>query len=239
MKLSSADISNLKLLFEMCSIGDIESMIIEDGVARGVNDSRTMAIISDQNVPKLPQKVGLSRISGLKQKLALFATLSDVVVNAVESDRGEISNLEISSGRNKATYRCTSTMMIKAPKTINDTYVFAISMSSDEFKFIQNGIKMMGAKTVQLIIKKSGEVSFVANDSANDSFTATLNTPVEAVNSDHDTNVFYYHTDILLSVLRSLSGEIVFSVGEGGSICAELNGHTIYIMPKVGDDTED
>ena len=239
MKLSQADFNNLKILIDTCSIGSIESIIVEDGLARGVNDARTMAIISDKNLPKFPQKIGLSRISGLKQKLALFSSMPDVVMNVSESERGEISNLEIVSGKNKATYRCTSTVLIKAPKSINDTYQFAVSMTQDEFKFIQNGIKMMGAKLTSLIIRKNKEVTFTANDSANDSFTATLNTYVESSEDDFDTTVFYYNTDILFSLLRSLSGEIIFSIGQGGSICAELNGHSLYIMPSVGEDSGD
>lgn len=239
MKLNQEDVNKLKVLIELCTIGDINSFIIdENGNARAVNDDRTVAFISDQNIPKLPQKIGLSNVAGLRQKIALFETLSDVSFSVNESSRGEIGSLEIAAGRNKVSYRCTSTTLIKAPKTINDTYQFIVSLSNDEFKFIQNGVKMMGSKRVQLIIKKSGEVSFVAVDSANDNFTAVLNTPVESTESEFDTSVFYYRTDALFPVLKSLSGEVAFSVGIGGVVCAELSGHTMYVMPAVGDDDE-
>ena len=237
MKLNQEDVNKLKVLIELCAVGDINSFIIdENGVARAVNEDRTVAFISDQNIPKLPQKIGLSNVNGLRQRIALFETLSDVSFSVTESSRGEISSLDIAAGRNKVSYRCTSTVLIKAPKTISDNYKFIVSLSNDEFKFIQNGVKTMGAKKVQLIIKKSGEVSFVALDSANDNFTAVLNTPVESTESEFDTSVFYYRTDALFPVLKALSGQIAFSVGEGGAVCAELNGHTIYVMPAVGDD---
>ncbi len=240
MKLQQSDINNLKVLVELCAVGNIESFIIdENGFARAVNEERTVAFISNQNIPSLPQKIGLSRISNLRQKIALFETLSDVSFTATETNRGEISNLEIASGRNKATYRCTSTMLIKAPKSVNDTYQFIVSVTNDELKFIQNGIKMMGAKILQLVIRKNGEVSLIANDSANDNFTAVLNTAVESTEEDFDTSVFYYRADALMPVLKSLTGEIVFSVGLGGVICAELNGHTLYVMPSVGEDSGD
>ena len=239
MKLNQDDVNKLKVLIDLCAIGNIESFIIDEGgLARAVNEDRTIAFISDQNIPKLPQKIGLSRVSGLRQKIAVFDPLPDVAFSIVESSRGEISSLEISSGRNKASYRCTSTSLIKAPKSINDTYQFIVTMLNDEFRFIQNGIKMMGSKRVQLIIKKNGEVSFIAVDSANDSFTAVLNTSVESTQSEYDTSVFYYRADALLPVLKTMINPIVFSVGLGGVICAEINGHAVFIMPVVGNEDE-
>lgn len=239
MKLNQTDVNKLKVLIELCAVGNIESFLIdENGYARGVNEDRTVGFISNQNIPNLSQKIGISRVSNLRQKIALFESLSDVTFNATETDRGEISSLEIAAGRNKVSYRCTSTMLIKAPKTFNDTPLFIVSMTNDEFKFIHNGIRMMGAKRIQLIIKKSGEVSFVAADSANDSFSSVLNTPVECTESEFDTSVFYYRTDALIPVLKALSGEIVFSVGAGGSVGTEISGHTVCVMPAVADDDE-
>ena len=240
MKLTAQDITSLNNILTTCAVGGVESIIIEDGYVRGVNEARTFVIISNHEVPKLPQKIGLSRLTSLKQRLELFSGNSATIIDAKESDRGEISSLDISAGRNKVQYRCTSTMLIKAPKSINDEATHKVFISKDELKLVLNAVKVMGGKTVQLVIKKDRTVSIIANDATNDAFTAVLDTPAEFVDEDQDSVVHYYHADIFLAVLRTSDFDITaLQVGAAGTLTAAVNGHRVVIMPKVNDDSEE
>ncbi len=244
MKLSTADISNLSGIIETCAIGSIDSVIIEDGVVRGINDARTFVIISDVAVPKLTQKLGLSRLSSLKQRLGLFASDSSMSIDAKESERGEISSLELLAGKSKAQFRCTSTQLIKAPKSVNDPEAFSLGIEGAELQLILNAIKVMGGKTIQLIIKKDSSVSVVVNDATNDAFSTVLSLPAESISGEeHDSVIHYYHADIFSAALRSASGsqnsDVGFTIAETGTLRLEVNGRQVVVMSKINEDSNE
>lgn len=242
MKLTATDTAHLLNVLKTCSVGGIESIIIEDGFVRGANPDKTFAIISNHEIPKFPQKIGISRINSLKSRIDLFSNNPNTVIEAKESERGEISSIEISAGRNKAQFRCTSTMLIKAPKSINDEEVHGIIMNKEELKIILNSLKVMGAKTVQLIIKKDGIVTVGVADESNDLFLATLETPaVLKDGKESDSVVHYYHANIFHSVIRTVAEAEVagFIVGESGTLRTKIDGHDVIVLPKINDDTEE
>jgi hypothetical protein len=243
MKLSAQDTTNLVNILSTCSVGDIQSVIIEDGLVRGINESKTCVIISDFNVPKFPQKIGLSRLGSLKQRLDLFTNAAGTVIDAKESDRGEISSLDISAGRNKVQYRCTSTMLIKAPKVINDEAAVRVFVEKDELKMVLNAIKVMGGKKVLIAIKKDRAVSFQISDATNDNFSSAINTPAERLSDeDMDSVAHYYPADIFFAVFKNQADEfdtIAFDVGAVGTIKTKVNGHAITLLPQINEDAED
>jgi hypothetical protein len=239
VKLSSVDTARLCTILSTCSVGGIESIIIENGYVRGINESRSYAIFSNQDVPEFPQKIGLSRLGALKQRLDLFVGNKDSVIEAKESERGEISSLEISLGKNKVQFRCTSTMLIKAPKSISDPAAFKISMSKEELKMLLNAIKIMGGKTVQLIIRKDLNVEFKASDATNDVFSSNLITPAEVLGESQDSVVHYYHTEIFSAAMRSnVDTDFTFTVGESGTISTRVHGYDIKIISKMHEEEE-
>src|ERR1039458_569967 len=226
MKLTTQDTSHLLSILSTCAVGGIESIIIENGIVRGVYEARTFAIISDYNIPKFPQKIGLSRLSSLKQRIDLFSGAA--VVEAKESERGEISSIEISEGKNKVQYRCTSTMLIKAPKSINgfepDQHAYRVFLTREEMKIILNAIKAMAGTNVELIIKKDRVVTINLSDTTNDVFTTVLENPAELLGEEQDSVVHYYHTDIFYSVIKQNSNCDIsaFTVGNIGTIRAQI-----------------
>lgn len=239
---SSQDIVNLLNILTTCAVGGIESVIIEDGLVRGINEARTFVIISDNSVPKFSQKIGLSRLTSLRQRIDLFSHDTTTVIEAKESERGEISSLEISAGRNKAQFRCTSTMLIKAPKVINDVELCDVTFSKDELKMALSAVKVMGGKTVQLIIKKDTSVTLSVTDDTNDAFNMILAAPALNKKSEcTDSVVHYYFADMFHAMLRANSDcdELVITVGQVGTIRTKINGHNIIVMPKINENEDE
>lgn len=238
MKLTSTDIEHLSVILSTASLGGVESMIIEDGKVRGMNEARTFVILSDYNVPKLSQKIGLSRLNTLRSRLNLLAG-ADMTIDARETERGEIASLDISAGRSKVQYRCTATALIKAPRSINDEPLHVVTFEKDELKLILDALKVMSAKAVQLIIKKSGLTSVRASDETNDAFETALSSPAELL-SEADSVVHSYSADIFHAVLRALGQtQVQLIIGVGGTIRTIIEGHEVVIMPKVGEEEED
>jgi hypothetical protein len=244
MKLSRADAVNLNNLLSTVALGGIDAIVIENGLASGLNNKNAV-FISDVDVPSFGQKIGLSRLNLLRQRLDLLVNNPDITIDAKESDRGEITQLEIVAGKTKVQFRCTSTALIKAPKKLNDEAVALISVKKEQLQLILNSVKVMGAKQITLSIKKDGKVFFDTADSNNDRMTIELDDLVERVGDglvDEDeleTIVHYYNTDILSTLFRTAATEdgVSFTVGGAGTINLLVHGHSMYVFSQIdGDD---
>lgn len=238
MKLSSNDVSNLEMILATCISFDIDSIIIGEGLIRGVNASKTCAIISDVNVPVLPQTLGISRLKSLNSRMSIFKSLKDTSIEAKESDRGEISSLTISAGRNKVQFRCTSSMLIKAPKQINDGALGVIKFSSDECKMILNAIRVMDSKQVVVAVKSDGSVMIELADANNDPFRIDAEHKFQAEEEMDSSSVTYYSPAVLKPVLEDASSEqrtLEVILGENGTLVTVINDHPITILPLVGE----
>lgn len=236
MKLSKQEAIKLNQVLSTCALGAIDSITIDDGVVRGISEGKTCAIISDHEAPAFGQKIGISRIGLLRQRLDLFLTETDLSIDAKDNDRGEVSSLEISAGKSKVQYRCTSTALIKAPKSINDKTNSIITLDKSELQMVLNAIRVMGAKRITLIIKTGKDVSFEATDSTNDKFTVTLKTQAELIDEeDAETCVHHYPTEVLGPLLKAAVTEqgVSCSIGQAGSLVLLVNNHTMYIFSQI------
>lgn len=242
MKLSNTDIQNLYDTIVTCALGDIDDILIDGGVIRGVSADRACLIISDYNVPAFTQKVGLSRLSKLRQRLDLFMTggkaENGVTLEAKESERGEITQLEIACGKDRLQYRCTSTSNIRAPKSVNDEPAFLIAINKKQLALVLNALRVMGSGRLVLSIKVDGTVTFQVTDSNNDSFVLVNETPAEKLGEQEESVVHYYSSDVFASVVRAAGEEVALSVGAMGSITILVNGHPLTLLPQIGDDNE-
>lgn len=237
MKLGAADVANISSILNTCQIGGVESVIFADGKVRGMNEERSFVIISDYNIPSLPGKMGVTRLNTLRQRLDLYggATTS---IEALQADNGDIKTLNITSGKSKVQFRCTSPGLIKAPTSINDESAAVVYFTAAELKTILDAIKVMGTKTLQLIIKSSGVATVCFNDETNDAFSIELE---QAAEINGDSVVHYYFATIFSAVMRqSLDAQrTALTIGEMGTIVTKLHGHTVVLMPKINDEGDD
>ena len=240
MKLSAIDTTHLKELLSICALADIESIIIENGTVRGVSAEKTCAIISSVNVPAFSQKIGLSRLASLRSRIDLFST-KDAVIDAKETDRGEISQLEISSAKSKVQFRCTSTALIKAPQSINDRHDVSIYINKEEIKMILDGIKVMGAKRVIMTMSKDS-VNFKIADESNDALNLQLETKPSIENDDsEDPLVVCYSTKVFPAILRAASqlvDTVSIKIGQRGTATIQISGQNLVVLPEVNEEEE-
>lgn len=238
MKLSRADATHLNNLLTTAALGGVESIVLDGGFASGLNSKNAM-FITQTDVPALPQKMGISRLSVLRQRLELLVTDPDVTIDAKESDRGEIVQLEIAAGKSKIQFRCTNTALIKAPKQLNDDTLCKLTIDKDQLQLILNSIKVMGAKQISISLKDTGVATFITADTNNDRMSVELDKPIEWIidEDDVESQVHVFNTDILSTMLRhgSTDDGITFSIGCSGTITIQLNGHNMYIFSQVDE----
>lgn len=236
MKLEAKEVQNLTGLLRSCAALGIENILIEEGFARGVNEDKSCVFISDQNIPSFgANKIGLSRLGVLLSRLNLMANVKDSGVDAKETAKSEISHLEIAGGRSKMQYRCAAPSLVKAPKSVNDTPTWMVTIKQEELELLVNSIKLMGAKRVVLILQDS-QIRVECSDTNNDIFSSTLETPPIQVDPDvtlDNSFVHYYPADVLLSVFKQNSGDIEMVVGELGTLSMTASGHPVTVIAQV------
>jgi hypothetical protein len=238
MILKRDDVTKLGLVLHVANIAGFESLILEEGRVRALNESKTCALVASEGGPVLSQKMGLSRLSALRSRLGLFS--GDLQIEARESNRSEISMLEISSGRSKAQFRCTSTALINAPQTINDEPGTILTASKQEIKLILDAVRAMGSKLICIKVSEDGHVRFEVSDSTNDIFTAELDAEAEFINTS-DSITCNYSTDVICPVLRAScedSDSVDLVIGQKGTLSLNLLGFPLTLLPQISD-TED
>lgn len=238
MKLSKEEASQLRNIINTAAMAGIDGIVFQDKsirVASGLKGG-SCAIIARTGVPALEQKMGITRIPIFKKRLELLADAPNLEINTKESDRGEVTLIDISAGKAKTNYRCTASALIRAPGGVDDGGVFgSIVMSKDELNLLISGIRTMGAPRVVLILSPSGAATFEATD-GNDKFTVELEAPVERDEDNSNSSVFYYDSNIFSSLLKASIGNddsISVAVGISGTIQFNLNNCEMSIFAQV------
>jgi hypothetical protein len=248
MKLSQASILKLKTLLQTVSLVKIDRLIIEEGLIRGVDEEQTVVIVSDQNVPDLGgARVGLNRLSILASRIALFDTDEAFSVEAVEApsrddDATDISSFKLASKGSKFEYRTARIGTIKAPKRVNDSFVWAVTVPVEAVKLAISAANTMGSDQIALVSKASGEVLFEIVDSATqDTFTTKIADEATWIPEDEDqpsqSFVHYYVVKALMPLLKAsaAAGEPVLLVGEEGMLQITVNGYTMTLLPRESE----
>lgn len=237
MKLNKEDIVNLVQAIDVCTVGGIEDVVIEEGNIFGVNQSKTFAIISNFKIPNLGQKAGITKIASLKSILDVFKD-KDLFLETEETDRGEIRLFTIKSGKSKADFRCTNTSLLKPPRKINDEGFCEISVIKSEMAEMLSMLKVIGPTTVTLSVMKNGNVSLAGNGNGGNTFRCDVESKAD-FRSDEQTVTHHYETGIFSSLIRAMNNSYDsygLFLGENGTLSCVLNGHRVTMLATIDGD---
>jgi hypothetical protein len=241
MKVTGNDITRLAEIVSIANLAGIEGLVFQqDGLASGLNPDRSCALIT-QKAPNFGQKLGITRVGTFKNRLNLLLNLKDLVLDAKEHERGEISQLDFSAGKTKMSYRASASSMIKAPKEIDDETVGICTIKLAQWNVIVQAVKSMGAKQICIILKDDGEVVFEAADEATtDRFSISVDAPLEILSDNFESAVHYIPTDMLTTIARAAtpSGaeELAFSIGAGGTIKMMVDDCEMSIFAQINSE---
>lgn len=224
-------------IISVCSAVNIENVIIEDGMIRGINEDKSCVILSSSNLPDFgSSKLGLARMSVLAARINVLKNSKDFTIEAeVNSKTDEITHLRLTGGGAKVQFRCAAPSIIRAPKAVNDAPCWRLEVSKEQAEMIISAVRVMGAKTV--VVAKKGAAAIVeCSDTNNDVFSIKLETAPEWVNEESSDPApafaYYYPANILLSLLKQKQG-CEFIIGENGTLTTQINGHFLTVISKV------
>lgn len=236
MKLTTADISALKNILVIADLIGVEALVIADGKVSGINTDKTALILSDKNIPDLPEdvKLGLSRLKELKSRLDLFATDPNLSIDLKENTKKEISQIEIKGTGSSVQFRATSVNVIKYPKNVVDPAVRTVFIQRNQAKMILDAGKVMGADNIGFTFKTKEQVLVEFTDSTQDTFSLTLLDPSVKID-ESDSNVVYFVFNVFAPLLRSaiIDNEIIELQICGSSALINVSGHDIRMMAQV------
>jgi hypothetical protein len=212
---------------------NIENIIIEPGLVRAIDESSTVVLHQDTNVPDMEfGSIGLTRTNVLTARYNIVKDQDNFKITASVND-GDLyaRSLNLTAGNTKVDYRCANPTQIKAPKQLNETMKYEIDINEDTVDMLQRGVAAMGTDIVSIISNK--DVSFELIDVNNDVFKHTFAEEVICLTEDTDTRFAYrYPVKILLSLFKKYPSTKI-QIGSKGILLAPIENVNVYILPQV------
>jgi hypothetical protein len=240
MKLSQDSIKKLDALLQAAAYVNIDKLILSKNSIRGIDDKKSVALITDQNVPDFGDfEVGLNRLPVLADRLNLVKNDDKCTVDVVESAQrlGEVQSLTLASTSAKVQYRCSSAEAIRGvPKAINDTIFWLVTLDPSNVPTIQQAAGAMAADRLIVTAKQDG-VYFEFMDTNSDTFSMKISDTAEWIPPDQDAKplqfVTAYPIKSCLPLIRAAAkdGPVKLLFGERGIMSIDVNGYTFMVLP--------
>jgi hypothetical protein len=177
--------------------------------------------------------IGIGRVGVLKTRLNLMD--SDGQISFITKPRGDsetvVSKLILKGKKTTVEYSCTDPAHIKAPKNINDEFVFEFDISQDTIKIMSKIISAISVDHISFSSEKDGSVRFKATDSEGDLFNHMISETYTTTESD---NFFFsYKIKLLLPLLKNAFANVKslhVSISKRGYLQFKINDLNIYIL---------
>lgn len=236
MKLNEQTTAKLAAALKTAKALEIAGVVLSEGMIRGVSKEIDTAIIGALDLGLPPDtQMGIGSVDSIIKRLTAFdKTTMDLTIN----ERNDVSTINIVAGRSKMQFRCTSSKLIKYPKSSSDEPYAHIELSADEARQVAKAVNVMGSEYMTLQIKRDGEVRIEAVDpSTNDRFEIGVNGKAEFVD-EVDSMVCTYLASNISKLFNSLDNTkpVSLTIGEGSSMMVRANGIAVYLFARVSDD---
>lgn len=226
MKIDNTLLNYIENVVRTAKLVGINSIIIEPGRVRGIDDLSTIVLFQTENVPELDTgSIGLNRIDVFLSRFDIAKSRDNFSVEVVQDKGKEFVRAFMMKGKNmKVDYRCANPTTIRAPKMIHDALVANIPLDNDTVRLIEKGVSAMNAELVSIISDNRG-VSFEIEDLNKDRLENTWSEEI-------DTKFTHKYPAKTLITLFKQVPETSFEIGQKGILRIIVNELSIYVLPK-------
>jgi hypothetical protein len=243
MNLTPEAVTALDSLLQTASAVGIEKLIIGNGLIRGVDEKKTVAVVTDKGVPELDGKsMTVNRIKQLLQRMNLAKAQGPLEITVTVAANGQdISLLDLKGGKSKSQFRCASLEAVKGvPKGMSDPAVWNIKLNSKMVALIAQAEASTDSNGITLASKDGKTVSVELVDTVHkDVLSIELDdeaTWVGAVPAATTSFCNKYTTKALLALLREASKDtevIELRIGSGGLLMVDVGGIAFCTLPHT------
>lgn len=205
----------------------IESVIIESGKVRAMDESRTVVMFQGENVPDFDfGSICIGRIPVFLQRVDLGR---DCEVTAILSDDNSfVKHLKFSGKRVKIDFRASNPSTVMAPKNASDAPLLKFKLDDEAMEYLVKGAATTKSEVVTF--KYDGEsLSFSLKDVNKDSVEFQLGDFTEIA----ETAAFEqkYPIDTVLAVTKLSKSSFNFTTK--GMLNTVVNRFNVYIPKRV------
>jgi len=218
---------------------NLQRMIIEPTIIRGVDEKVTTVMFSGDNLPDLGQRsIGVSRIGELISRLKVIQTVGTPTVTMMVSPHdNEVKEVVFAVKRTKAAFRCSSPKHIKnVPTTVNDPDIWEIEAPVTIVQQISQAISAM--KSQYITISSANGIDFTIDtvDITNDVFSSVIDdVTINNIGDPSITSfVSRYSADTITTLMKHAApkdtGKFKFIMTKNGIIKLKINGHQVFMV---------
>jgi len=237
VKLNDDVVSYIASVAQLARTVGIDDVSIESNVVRGINDDRTVVLLTTENIPDFSfGGVGLNRIDTFIARYETAKSQDNLTLEAEVTkptdDNNFVRSLILKGNNIKIDYRCANPTTIKAPRQINDALKTQVKLNSESVVILQRGQSaMMNSETVA-IGSANDQVTFEIADVNKDTLKYTLTNKLESLAGGEKTQfTFNYPIKILLALFKQNS-EGYFQIGQRGILMFPLKNLSFYVLPQ-------
>lgn len=237
MKFTSSDVHNLRVALMACKLAGLDTVVISNGLVRGLNEKRNAAVFSKIELSIDPAiSIGITRLSELEKRLTLFGDL--VLVEGELNDANKVRKLTIKGKTGKIEFRCTDEKLIMYPKEDNDEPGLVMTLTKGEVNLIAKGAKTLGVEALTLQVKRDGKVHFECADISQDRFEIDLENDAQFVDDAYPyVNPFDVSSGgVFLALLEHMAKDqdtVELIVMKTGNITLRAFGHEVRAIPRI------
>ncbi len=236
MKLDPFTLAYIQNVVETALLVHIDSVIIEPDKIRAVDDDRLVVIFQDHDVPVLPfRSIGLNRIDIFMSRYQIAKSCDNVEIEATLDDAKEFARALTMKGKGvKIDYRCANPATIAAPKTLNDTVKYRITLTPEAVLLMSKGASAMKADEIEFVGDPVDGVSFKMEDINKDTFVHTFASSytLEGATGMPSKFAHRYPVKHLLTLFKQCPDGDFFLTSKG-MIKVVVNKLDLYIPPRT------
>jgi hypothetical protein len=228
----------LSRCIDTCYITGIDKFIIDKNSIRGMADDMDSGIFLLQKFTESLtalefDSIGIGRVGVLKTRLNLMDQEGQILF--VTRPKGDsetvVSKLILKGKKTTVEYSCTDPVHIKAPKNINDEFVFEFDITQDTIKIMSKIISAISVDHISFSSEKDGSVRFKATDSEGDLFNHMISESY--ISTESDNFFFSYKIKLLLPLLKNAFTNVKnlhVTISKRGYLQFKINDLNIYIL---------
>ena len=237
MKLSNQTVERIMDATNLAVMLQIDGMILDNEGIRGYNDDEGVIIAALEDFDFEFDSLGLTRLSSLKNKLAMLQDLSDVTVKAVPKSNNDeiIEKLSFDAGKIDFEFRCALVRTITdlPKKKFNKNPEFSFEISEEDVNTIMQGTSTMRCQNMTIQGTKK-MVRFRFSDDTGDIFNYTLDSSLK-IKGDEESMSLTINVKKMLPIFRLAvqPGKFTLNILKNNIVYVSVNGLDVFVMAEV------
>ena len=233
MKLSKVTALAIDNILTTVKLIKVTELLITKDKVSGYNPDKTAFVLSNLTLTDDFGEMGINRLQTFLSRFNLFKDLDDAEITADidgKPDEEFVKQINFKSKALKAQYRCGPPKFIASPKVVNDNEEFTIKIDDDLAALISKASGTSDSDRIKLI-NINGKLSYEVEDNSNDIIKIEAEDEVEA-ESGANNFTFSYALDMFNALMKG-TAEPTYSIGKRGIFKINVNGLTIFMLPRV------